>query len=244
VLTHLDVPIGSSGSWVLTESEDWPGDNSSEWPEPATQVGCQNKIERLLRIHGQIVADDAFGDVYMVPVVDILEDIRQELNAREVRLPESNFELQELLSSVAKDLEDSAIVSNYHAPATMKNSNSSSSIKRTASVMESKKCLRCNATVYAEASCSSSSHKFARTFKSAQGASPTQHPHSNEVFTPPKLLSDLQWLRWFPPIEIWETGPYKRDPYIWYCVDCKDGPHPTWQISCANCGSTRMDHRV
>lgn len=51
---------------------------------------------------GQVVADDTLGDVYVVPLADILDDILEELAATEVRLPESSSEIEALLVSPDK----------------------------------------------------------------------------------------------------------------------------------------------
>lgn len=49
-------------------------------------------------VYGQIVADDVFGHIYMVPMSDILDDIKKTLNAVVVRLPSSISEVADLLS--------------------------------------------------------------------------------------------------------------------------------------------------
>jgi hypothetical protein len=41
----------------------------------------------LSKVYGMLVADDIFGDLYMVPLDDIMADIRDELNTCEVALP-------------------------------------------------------------------------------------------------------------------------------------------------------------
>jgi hypothetical protein len=48
-------------------------------------------------VFGQVVADDSLGDVYMVPLCDILEDVKQLFNAREARLPESDLAVHNIL---------------------------------------------------------------------------------------------------------------------------------------------------
>jgi hypothetical protein len=47
-------------------------------------------------VFGQVVADDALGDIYMVPLSDILDDVRDVLAARDARLPESNIEIENI----------------------------------------------------------------------------------------------------------------------------------------------------
>jgi hypothetical protein len=64
---------GSSGAWVIATS---------------TQT-----------VIGHIIADDPFGDVYIVPIVDILADVKAVLDAKSVSLP-----TREDISNVHGDL--------------------------------------------------------------------------------------------------------------------------------------------
>ena len=48
--------------------------------------------------YGQVVADDIFGDVYMIPLSDIMDDIKILTRAAAIRLPESLMELEHMLS--------------------------------------------------------------------------------------------------------------------------------------------------
>lgn len=49
---------GISGSWVVQEGE------------------------HEIQVYGQVVAKDAFGDVYIMPMVDILHDVEKVFNGR------------------------------------------------------------------------------------------------------------------------------------------------------------------
>jgi hypothetical protein len=49
--------------------------------------------DRSTTFYGQVVCDDIFGDVYVVPLVDILDDIKEVLNASKVSLPPSSLAL-------------------------------------------------------------------------------------------------------------------------------------------------------
>lgn len=57
-LTTAAALDGISGSWVIQEGE------------------------RNIRVYGQVVAKDSFGDVYIVPMVDILHDVGKVLNVK------------------------------------------------------------------------------------------------------------------------------------------------------------------
>ncbi|KAF3042052.1 hypothetical protein E8E11_004462 [Didymella keratinophila] len=56
---------GTSGTWVVKMADET----------------CQ--------VFGHVIAEDPLGDVYMVPIADVLEDIRLELNAQAVEVPHS-----------------------------------------------------------------------------------------------------------------------------------------------------------
>lgn len=45
------------------------------------------QYERIVQVQGMAVADDEFGDVYMIPLVDIVNDIKNALGMASVRLP-------------------------------------------------------------------------------------------------------------------------------------------------------------
>ncbi|KAK1963125.1 hypothetical protein LY78DRAFT_210727 [Colletotrichum sublineola] len=49
-------------------------------------------INRRREVYGHAVADDIFGDVYVVPMTDIFQDIERSLGARSVEMP-SNIDL-------------------------------------------------------------------------------------------------------------------------------------------------------
>jgi len=38
-------------------------------------------------VHGHLVASDGFGDGYVIPILDTLEDVKQQFNAASVDLP-------------------------------------------------------------------------------------------------------------------------------------------------------------
>ncbi|KAH6866339.1 hypothetical protein BKA58DRAFT_318314 [Alternaria rosae] len=79
------IPGGASGTWItspLTRSRGRRMD-VSPW---------------RISVYGQVVADDIFEDGYMVPLTDIMEDIKKLTKAAAVRLPLSLSEVGQLLS--------------------------------------------------------------------------------------------------------------------------------------------------
>jgi hypothetical protein len=92
--------MGSSGSWVVAKDEYPPVDDiSRQCPNDicdSTQISpSRNKTE--MRLVGQAIADDAWGNVYVVPMVDVMDDIKFVLKAEEVRLPRDGSEVFDLL---------------------------------------------------------------------------------------------------------------------------------------------------
>ncbi|CAN9398061.1 unnamed protein product [Alternaria alternata] len=71
---------GASGTWVTSQ--------------PA-QVLDRNV--NPISVYGQVVADDVFGDVYMIPLRCIMEDVKILMDAAVVRLPSSIKELRQIL---------------------------------------------------------------------------------------------------------------------------------------------------
>ncbi|KAB2100473.1 hypothetical protein AG0111_0g11329 [Alternaria gaisen] len=72
------LPDGVSGTWVT-----------------ARPTGFVKSIS----VYGQVIADDMFGDVYMIPLRAIIDDIRSLMDAAVVRLPKSMKELSQILTS-------------------------------------------------------------------------------------------------------------------------------------------------
>ncbi|CAA9958042.1 hypothetical protein PTMSG1_01616 [Pyrenophora teres f. maculata] len=74
------VPMGYSGSWVTRK---------------------QNTELQKRGIYGMIVADDKFGDVYVIPMEQILADIKIELNADTVTLSTLSLPVTRLYESIS-----------------------------------------------------------------------------------------------------------------------------------------------
>ncbi|RYO58455.1 hypothetical protein AA0113_g7781 [Alternaria arborescens] len=91
------IPAGTSGTWVYTETSK-PANSSRS--QSATASDPDDQANRIITVYGQTIADDSLGDVYMVPLCDILNDIKDAVGARGARLPESNTEVDEILRRV------------------------------------------------------------------------------------------------------------------------------------------------
>ncbi|KAI4941416.1 hypothetical protein J4E86_010448 [Alternaria arbusti] len=76
---------GASGTWVTSG---WTRSLGRRIGGPSEPISA----------YGQVVADDIFGDVYMIPLSDIIDDIKVLTRAAAIRLPESLMELEHMLS--------------------------------------------------------------------------------------------------------------------------------------------------
>ena len=74
----LDIQSGASGTWVISVAMDF-------------------RSLPVVTVYGQVIGDDVLGDVYMISMRDIIEDLSTLLKAH-VRLPSSLSELEKLLS--------------------------------------------------------------------------------------------------------------------------------------------------
>ena len=87
--SHIDASKrlrdGASGMWVTSP---WTRSVALPMGTPLQPIS----------VYGQVVADDIFGDVYMIPLIDIINDIKTSTGAAAVRLPASLTELGEMLS--------------------------------------------------------------------------------------------------------------------------------------------------
>lgn len=66
-------------------------------------------VTRMISVHGMIVADDCFGDIYMVPLTTIMEDVKQALNATSVSLPRSVSDIKRMIQSGSFSLRGSVL---------------------------------------------------------------------------------------------------------------------------------------
>jgi hypothetical protein len=79
------IPAGSSGSWIISH-------DALSYP----CLPADENTARTICVHGMFVADDELGDIYMVPLADILDDARDVLQISSVRLPNNIHEIRTL----------------------------------------------------------------------------------------------------------------------------------------------------
>jgi RNase P subunit RPR2 len=80
-------------------------------PASTTASPSNESTGRTITVFGQVVADDTLGDVYVVPLSDILDDIKHVFEAQGARLPESSSEIR----AVLRMMSDTAIASSENA---------------------------------------------------------------------------------------------------------------------------------
>lgn len=88
---ELQLQKGSSGTWVVSEG-----------------VLFQPTASRVVHVHGMLVADDYHGDIYMIPLAVILEDIKNVLGVSSVSLPHDTNDIKRLLQLESFSLHDNA----------------------------------------------------------------------------------------------------------------------------------------
>lgn len=94
-LLRPELHSGASGSWVVSQQKGVFKAARAAMKYPISILG--KHVEQKVRVLGYVVADDVLGDIYMVPLTDILSDVAKELGAREVRLPNTREETSSLL---------------------------------------------------------------------------------------------------------------------------------------------------
>lgn len=73
-----------------------------------TNDAGEDLICRMVCVHGIIVADDCYGDVYMIPLIDIMNDTKQALNATSISLPHDTHAVTRLIQTQCFDVQTAA----------------------------------------------------------------------------------------------------------------------------------------
>jgi hypothetical protein len=97
---EFELHEGSSGSWVVSEEMIFEPDDTGN-----------NIATRIVCVHGVLVADDGYGDIYMIPLADVLKDIEKGLGVSTVSLPHDTKEIEALLQ-----LKNFSLHKNEHPP--------------------------------------------------------------------------------------------------------------------------------
>lgn len=95
----------------MTEKVEWPGNNQPQLLKDASSQNPEDTVERTMKVFGQVVADDPFGDVYIVPLAETLEDIKEVLAVGDIRLPESTSEIDSIFHNATERVNDEELKS-------------------------------------------------------------------------------------------------------------------------------------
>jgi hypothetical protein len=162
----------------------------------------------------------------MVPLVDIFDDIKKELGAQEIRLPESTSEIEKMLlfpgmytsnpiNSITKVPPVNHLAENHIVDSTQHSS----------SAPDTNRCRNCNSSQHLEASCPQGAHTI------NLGASTQQ---TALIGTPPsqdKQGSSGQC----PYCRVYVIGRVKEDEqYRWVCHECGGDNSYTYSPNCTN----------
>lgn len=188
-----------------------------------------------------LIADDPFGSLWMVPMVDVLGNIKQELNAAEVRLI-TKLEAFVIMRNMQ---EEPPTFAGSFAPA----------LNYVATVRDysqwSTRMGEIDTAISALPISPGSSGNMRRT-------EPGRHL-IDVVSTPPhgaesvRDVSDLAEHESFAHTEkyhqntdqVSSQGPYSLpDGLVWFCSHWQDGPHGGWQVSCVSCHRLRENNFI
>jgi hypothetical protein len=206
------IPAGTSGTWVYTETTKPASSNQSR---SAKASGPDHQAGKITTVYGQIIADDSLGDVYMVPLRDILNDIKDVLGARGARLPESNTEVDEILRGMRDTtIDDSQSQADDLASAQPLMSEA----EATSGSPNRMWCTQCGSKEHGRNTCE---------VKNSAGDG---GGNSKEALVPVVVT---------PYIPNSISPGSKGGAQIWYCSDCGDGPIGLWQSCCTACSHVR-----
>jgi hypothetical protein len=176
-----------------------------------------------------MVADDAFGSLWMVPMIDVLNDIKQELNAAEVRL----ITYSESLSILQSEDGELDTLTNYFAPAVdfgaaLNQHDDSSSIANMQNAAGSALSVSLGPST------------------NTQNIEPEHHP-LDTVFLPtfgtlsPRGIQALANQSGAAPIKDSQPHSIKKivAELVWFCSNCGDGPQAEWRDKCSSCDHLR-----
>ena len=203
----VGISAGTSGTWVSTEMIEPARSNS---PQSATSEPTDNGSNRNVTVFGQVVADDALGDTYVVPLCDILDDVKLVLDAQGARLPESSSEIDTIL----RMMNNTTIASS----GTTANDLTSTGLLEMEAEPKSEApdkiyCTHCGSEDHIEEACGIAD------VHSAGGSAPAAPPAMTASYTPSSYAASTRYSK----------------TRVWFCSNCYDGPIGDWQSVCVNC---------
>jgi len=183
---------------------------SSAPPQSPIADRTNEQMDRKITVFGQVVADDSLGDVYVVPLCDILNDVNHVLDARLARLPNSNSEINTILhmmnnttitssATTANDLATTGPLANEAEPAP--------------EAPDRTNCTQCGSEDHTKEMCGMTD------IHNSEGSAPTAQSAVTASYTPSMYTVS--------------TGYSKS--MVWYCSACGDGPIAPWQSVCVIC---------
>lgn len=204
----VGIPAGTSGTWVSTEMIE-PA--RSIWPQNATARTTDDEANEKVTVFGQVVADDALGDAYVVPLCDILDDVKHVLDAQEARLPASTSEINTILrmlnnttiaslGTTANDLTPTGLLENKAEPKPEAPNNTY--------------CTQCGSEDHINEICGIAD------IHNSEGSAPAIPPAVTASYTP----------------STYAVSTKNSKEMVWFCSNCGDGPIRDWQTFCAICG--------
>lgn len=247
------IPPGASGSWVLTERAGWLGDHEAHWTSPDDA----NIVEKnLVRVCGHVVADDALGDVYMIPLVDTLSDIAHELaNAREARLPKSTAEIEAALGRLnirtPKTSTDVANPSGSHQTSDLAEGASLAALSNWKQSADLEYESQANIIQHGMVKGSEDTTRTKSTGKSTEDVDNNIKEHSGDITstsTEPKATAEhmLTPAHGTNPKSQSSEFKYLKDGSgsVWICCECGNPNSLAIDVGCAMCSAWRCDQCV
>jgi hypothetical protein len=214
-LTTLVLHKGSSGSWVVNAD--------------------------LTKVYGIIVATDCFGDIWMVRMTDVMQDIQEEYDAVEVAFASHFFAIDAIHGVTAQrevgdesatlDSEEplGSLLNEPFFPVSQDHGNSeeeevSLSNHLSEGHASADDCQHCSSDISTQIFGKRTNETLANSYTS----SVKPHTRQTKSIAVPTIPSSYQ-----------STSFSKGGEFVWQCSSCGDGPYGTWQVSCQGCGHAK-----
>jgi len=148
----------------------------------------------------------------MVPLCDILQDVKQVLDAREVRLPQSTSEIDNLLRSMNS--------------ITITSSENEAEDQDQSVLPDVAFCTRCGSDQHTKELCGVEDPSVFR------GESPDKSLGENVGAASMPTVAGAYTSSTY-------VANVRSKEIVWYCSGCGDGPKSEWQNVCPGCGHVR-----
>jgi hypothetical protein len=169
------------------------------------EIKSEDYMIQETTVHGMVIADDCFGEVYMVPLDEIVTSMEDAMSGMSISLPSDTHEIIRLLNEQSFRMDRTAV----EHPKLPK-------IKIEPEESEHAR--------FPEQQASDPSASEAKDMSSSSAAVP---PPAPAISTNPATTTSTS----ARPRTSW----YEKFGTIWYCSECGDGPKGTWNDVCMNC---------